>query len=121
MKRPLIGVTMGDRQGSGRRSSSRRSRMTPSRCLPALVIGNRGVLEQARRISVSTERSGLSQARRRYVRTGTLDLLDLHNVDLGSLQMGRCRDGRPGRLRLPGESRRLASRKGGRRDHRAHQ
>jgi len=90
MKRPLIGVTMGDPAGIGPEIvlKALSDETVTAACRP-LVIGNRGVLEQARRISgfhgairtVSSPEEGTYAA-------GTLDLLDLGSVDLGSLQMG---------------------------------
>ena len=90
MKRPLIAVTMGDPAGIGPeiilKALTDEAIMTA--CRP-LVIGNRGVLEQARGISgfqgaiktVASPEEGMYTP-------GTVDLLDLHNVDLGLLQVG---------------------------------
>jgi 4-hydroxythreonine-4-phosphate dehydrogenase len=90
MERPLIAVTMGDPAGVGPeiilKALTDESLTASSR---PLVIGDRGVLERAQTFSgfqggiriVASPEEGTYRA-------GTVDLLDLGNVDLGSLQMG---------------------------------
>jgi len=90
MKRPLVAVTMGDPAGIGPEIilKALADVAVMAACRP-LVIGNRGVLEQARRISGFQEaiRTVAGPEEGRYT-PGTVDLLDLNTVDLGSLRMG---------------------------------
>ena len=90
MKRPLIAVTMGDPAGIGPEIilKALTDRTVMAACRP-LVIGNRGVLEQARGISgfQGAIRTVASPEEGRLT-LGTVDLLDLDNVDLESLQVG---------------------------------
>jgi len=90
MKRPLIAVTMGDPAGIGPEISLKalNDERVMAACRP-LLIGNRAVLEQARKISgfQGAIRSVGSPGEGTY-RPGTVDLLDLRNVDLGSLRVG---------------------------------
>jgi len=90
MERPLIAVTMGDPAGIGPEIilKALTDGTVMAACRP-LVVGDRGVLEGARGIS------GFQGAIRTVAgpkegrpTPGTLDLLDLHNVDLGSLEVG---------------------------------
>jgi 4-hydroxythreonine-4-phosphate dehydrogenase len=90
MHRPLMAITMGDPAGIGAevvlKAIEDRDVLAASR---PLVIGDRGVLEEAlvfcgiqRNIKVveNVEEGGYAP--------GTVDLMDLNNVDLGSLEMG---------------------------------
>jgi 4-hydroxythreonine-4-phosphate dehydrogenase len=90
MQRPLIAVTMGDPAGIGPeiilKALTDETVMAASR---PLVIGDRGVLEQVRRISgfQGAIRTVAGPEGGRHT-PGAVDLVDLHNVDLGSLQVG---------------------------------
>ncbi|MBP1727508.1 MAG: Pyridoxal phosphate biosynthesis protein, partial [Deltaproteobacteria bacterium] len=90
MKRPLVAVTMGDPAGIGPEIilKALTDETVMAACRP-LVIGDRRVLEQARRVSgfhgaIKTV-AGPEDCTYTH---GTVNLLDLHNVDLGSLQVG---------------------------------
>jgi 4-hydroxythreonine-4-phosphate dehydrogenase len=90
VKRPLIAVTMGDPAGIGPEIILKAvaDEKVMAACRP-LVIGDRGVLEQARDFAgfegqirvVGTPEEGT------YI-PSTVELLDLHNVALRSLQVG---------------------------------
>ncbi|HYA01681.1 MAG TPA: 4-hydroxythreonine-4-phosphate dehydrogenase PdxA, partial [Syntrophobacteria bacterium] len=93
-KRPLIAVTMGDPAGIGPEIvlKALADETVMAACRP-LVIGDRGVLEQARspaafqgeiRVVAGPEEGAYTPP--------TVDLLDLHNVDLGSFQVGAVQE-----------------------------
>jgi 4-hydroxythreonine-4-phosphate dehydrogenase len=90
MKRPLIAVTMGDPAGIGPeiilKALADETVMAASH---PLVIGDRGVLERVRRISgfEGAIRTVAGPEDGRHT-PGAVDMVDLHNVDLGSLQVG---------------------------------
>lgn len=94
MKRPLVAVTMGDPAGIGPEIilKALTDETVMAACRP-LVIGNRGVLEQARRVSgFQGAIRTLASPEEGTHTPGTVDLLDLHNVDLGSLQVGMVQE-----------------------------
>jgi 4-hydroxythreonine-4-phosphate dehydrogenase len=90
MKRPLIAVTMGDPAGIGPEIilKALADEKVMAACRP-LVIGDRGVLEQARNFAGFQGKIRVvgSPGDGAYT-PSTVELLDLHNVDLGSLQVG---------------------------------
>jgi len=90
MKRPLVAVTMGDPAGIGPEIilKALTDETVMAACRP-LVIGDRRVLEQARRVSGFHGAIKTVAGPEDCTHTpGTVNLLDLHNVDLGSLQVG---------------------------------
>jgi 4-hydroxythreonine-4-phosphate dehydrogenase len=90
MQRPLIAVTMGDPAGIGPEVvlKALADETVMAACRP-LVIGDRGVLEQARSFSRFQGQIRVVAGPEEGTYTpSTVDLLDLHNVDLGSLKVG---------------------------------
>jgi 4-hydroxythreonine-4-phosphate dehydrogenase len=90
MKRPIIAVTMGDPAGIGPEIILKAiaDKEVMAACRP-LVIGDRGVLEQARNFAGFEGKIRVVGSPNEGAYTpSTMDLLDLHNVDLGSLQVG---------------------------------
>jgi 4-phospho-D-threonate 3-dehydrogenase / 4-phospho-D-erythronate 3-dehydrogenase len=89
-ERPILGVTMGDPSGAGPEI------LTKAWCDPAmramarwLAIGDAGCIAQAMRITgVCGEVRAVARAADARYEDGALDVLDLHNVDLGQLRFG---------------------------------
>jgi len=89
--RPILGVTMGDPSGAGPEI------VTKTWCDPAMralgrmvVIGDAGCMAQAMRITgVCGEVRAVARVADARYEEGTLDVLDLQNVDLTALQFGR--------------------------------
>lgn len=89
--RPLLGVTMGDPSGSGPEIVVKAWADPAMRALARwLVIGDAGCLAKALRITgvPGQMRAVASPAKARFD-DQTLDVLDLHDVDLAQLQYGR--------------------------------
>ncbi len=90
MNRLLVAITIGDPAGIGPEIvlKSVEDQEVLAACRP-LVIGDRGVLEQAAKLcSVHAEIRLVTRPEEGAYRPGTIDLLDLGNVDRGSLRMG---------------------------------
>jgi len=89
--RPVLGITMGDPAGIGPEivAKSLAHEHIYRLCRP-LVVGDAAVMQQAIRISGIPQRvnavTSVSEARPCF---GTVDVLDLHNVDLAQLPIGR--------------------------------
>jgi 4-hydroxythreonine-4-phosphate dehydrogenase len=90
MDRPLIAITIGDPSGIGPEIvlKSVEDREVLAACRP-LVIGDRGVLGQAAKLcGIQAEIRVVTRPEDGDYRRGTVDLLDLGNVDVDSLKMG---------------------------------
>jgi 4-hydroxythreonine-4-phosphate dehydrogenase len=90
MNRLLVAITIGDPAGIGPEIvlKSVEDQEVLAACRP-LVIGDRGVLEQAAKFSgVHAEIRVVTRPEEGAYRSGTIDLLDLGNVDGDSLKMG---------------------------------
>jgi 4-phospho-D-threonate 3-dehydrogenase / 4-phospho-D-erythronate 3-dehydrogenase len=104
--RPLVGVTLGDPAGIGpeiivkalaaeaygkpRPGSSAGSSDAVYELSRPVVIGDRGVLERAARaVDIETKINVVERLAEGRFEPGTIDLLDLSNVDLASLEWGR--------------------------------
>ena len=94
LEKPVIAVTMGDPAGIGPEIilKALADETVMAVCRP-LVIGDRGVLEQARSFAAfqGEIRVVAGPEEGTYTRS-TVDLLDLHNVDLGSFQVGAVQE-----------------------------
>ena len=89
--RPVIAITIGDPAGIGPEVTA--GALAHGRlddvCRP-LVVGDAGVLRQAARFAgVSLDMQPVTSVARAEFRPGTVSLLDLANVDLPSLQIGK--------------------------------
>jgi len=90
MERPLIAVTMGDPAGIGPEivAKALQDQEVMAACRP-LVIGDRGVLEQAARFCGCQGKIRVVTGPEEGAYTsGAVDILDLGNVDLDSLRLG---------------------------------
>lgn len=91
MKKPIIGITMGDPAGVGPEIVVKafNNKEIFNMCNP-LVIGDKGTLEQAFKFCGSKlDINVLSQAKDGIYGHGTIDLIDLSNVDINILQIGK--------------------------------
>ena len=90
MNRLLVAITIGDPAGIGPEIvlKSVEDQEVQAACRP-LVIGDRGVLEQAAKLcGVHAEIRVVTRPGEGAYRPGTIDLLDLGNVDRDSLKIG---------------------------------
>jgi 4-hydroxythreonine-4-phosphate dehydrogenase len=90
MDRPIIAITIGDPAGVGPEIvlKALEDGEVLAACRP-LVIGDRRVLEQAAKFcGIQAEIRVVTKPEDGEYRPGTVDLLDLSNVDVGSLKMG---------------------------------
>jgi len=91
MDRPILGITMGDPASIGPEIAAKALAETPvyQQARP-LVIGDRNVMADALRITklplTLHPVTALGEARFTH---GTLDILDLHNVDMARLEYGK--------------------------------
>jgi 4-hydroxy-L-threonine phosphate dehydrogenase PdxA len=91
MERPILGITMGDPASIGPEIAAKALAEAPvyQQARP-FVIGDRNVMADALRITELTLAlhpiSAVGEARFTF---GTLDVLDLHNVDMAKLQYGK--------------------------------
>jgi 4-hydroxythreonine-4-phosphate dehydrogenase len=90
-KKPILGITMGDPAGIGPEIAAKAlaKQEIYSICRP-LVVGDADAMEQGVKIAGAKLNirpvSGVSEARFEY---GTMDVLDLNNVDMGKLEHGK--------------------------------
>lgn len=89
--KPIIGITMGDAAGIGPEIIVKALSLEEiyHLCCP-VVIGDLGVMNLALKISkVGLRLNSLISVRNAEFRFGTIDVLDLKNIDLDNLRMGR--------------------------------
>ncbi len=87
---PLLAVTLGDPAGTGPELITRACALEELRDIARLlVVGDAGVIEQALGFTgVSLSIHSVSAASEVRSLPGTVDVLDLRNVDLGALRLG---------------------------------
>ena len=94
---PLLAVTMGDAAGTGPEIITK-AFLEPevARVCRPLVIGDAGVMEQALRFTRAPARiHAISEASRAVFEPGMINVVDLRNIDLGVLRLGKV-DPMPG-------------------------
>lgn len=91
MTKPIIAITLGDPAGVGPETvvKALKSKEVYDVCSP-LVIGDKGVLKKALEITDTTlELNAVSKAKEGKYTLGTLDFIDLGNIDIASLEYGK--------------------------------
>ncbi|KZL92504.1 4-hydroxythreonine-4-phosphate dehydrogenase PdxA [Clostridium magnum] len=91
MTKPIIAITLGDPAGVGPEIvvKALKSKEVYDVCSP-LVIGDKGVLEKALEITNTVlELNAISKANEGNYTLGTLDFIDLGNIDIASLEYGK--------------------------------
>jgi 4-hydroxythreonine-4-phosphate dehydrogenase len=93
MKRPLLGITMGDPSGIGPEIAIKALGREDlyRRCRP-LVVGDAGLMEGALRKAVKREDlkvRAVTSVKDGLFAFGTIDVLDLQNIDLEKLKIGQ--------------------------------
>lgn len=91
MTKPIIAITLGDPAGVGPEIvvKALKSKEVYDVCSP-LVIGDKGVLEKALEITnTALELNAISKANEGNYTLGTLDFIDLGNIDIASLEYGK--------------------------------
>jgi 4-hydroxythreonine-4-phosphate dehydrogenase len=89
-KRPILGITMGDPSGIGPEivAKAMSTREVHDVCRP-LVVGDAGAMKQGARIAgVELEVRPIKHVMEAVFALGSMDVLDLGNVDLGELRHG---------------------------------
>ncbi len=89
--RPIIGVTMGDAAGVGPEIIAKSLSFEDIyRICRPVVIGDAGAMQQAEKIAqVNVGVNSVSCVKDAKFEFGMIDVLDLKNIDLGTLKMGR--------------------------------
>ncbi|MGF7018044.1 4-hydroxythreonine-4-phosphate dehydrogenase [Lachnospiraceae bacterium PF1-21] len=93
MERPIIGITMGDPAGNGPELSikSLNSETLYQKCRP-LIIGDAGCLRVAidtLKLSNQIKVNGVSDPSEAKFEYGTIDVIDMKNVDLATREFGK--------------------------------
>ncbi len=88
---PILAITMGDAAGTGPEIITRAlTRPEIRACCRPLVIGDAAMMERARGYTgVAVEIRGVARPEDAQFDAGTIDVLDLHNLDLERLAPGR--------------------------------
>lgn len=89
--RPVIGIPLGDPAGVGPEITVKalREKSVYDACRP-VVIGDKGAVGQALRFcSLDTKINVISDPREGAYEAGTIDLIDLGNVDINELKIGK--------------------------------
>ncbi len=88
--RPVIGITMGDPAGVGPEITCKMfADKTVYDFSRPLVIGDSGCLNEGMKVSkVSLQLNSIKKASEGKFVPGTIDVIDLHNVDIKNLKMG---------------------------------
>ena len=91
MKKPIIGVSMGDPAGIGPEIAAKAlgKKEIYEKCRP-LVIGDATVMEQAVRIAkLSLKVNAIEKPSQAMFKQGTIDVVDLKDVDIAKLEHGK--------------------------------
>lgn len=91
MKKPVLGITMGDPSGIGPEIAVKAlsKKYIYDICNP-VVIGDKSVMEAAVKIvGANTKINGIDDVKKSKFQYGTIDVLDLNNVDINKLEYGK--------------------------------
>lgn len=91
MKKPIIGITMGDPAGVGSEIIVKafNNEQIFNMCNP-LVIGDKSIIEQAFKFcDITLDINVVSKPKDGKFKQGKIDLIDLNNVDMNLLQIGK--------------------------------
>ena len=91
MKKPIIGISMGDPAGIGPEIAAKAlgKKEIYEKCRP-LVIGDASVMEQAARIAkVNLKVNAVEKPSQAKFEHGTIDVVDLKDVDIAKLEYGQ--------------------------------
>ncbi|WP_028829629.1 4-hydroxythreonine-4-phosphate dehydrogenase PdxA [Proteocatella sphenisci] len=91
MKRPIIGIPLGDPAGVGPEIVVKSLSYDEiyEICKP-VVVGDKGIIEQAMRFcNINLAINLIEDPKDGLYTKGTIDLIDLNNIDIGTFQMGK--------------------------------
>lgn len=91
MKRPVIGIPLGDPAGVGPEIVVKSLSYDEiyETCKP-VVVGDKGIIEQAMRFcNINLAINLIEDPKDGLYTKGTIDLIDLNNIDIGTFQMGK--------------------------------